>query len=63
MKDMIILISGGTGLIGSRLVDLLKRQGHQVRILSRNPTTDRGFLTYEWNIAEGKLDMEALDAG
>jgi hypothetical protein len=34
---MKIIISGGTGLIGSALADNLARDGHQVILLSRNP--------------------------
>ena len=34
---MKILIAGGTGLIGSRLVNSLTLQNHNVVILSRNP--------------------------
>ena len=34
---MKILVAGGTGLIGSRLVNSLLLQNHSVIILSRNP--------------------------
>jgi NAD dependent epimerase/dehydratase family enzyme len=36
-----ILISGGTGLIGSRLVDSLRASRVAVRILTRSATADR----------------------
>jgi len=31
------LVTGGTGLLGSQLVPLLRRAGHTVRVLSRHP--------------------------
>ena len=34
---MKLLIAGGTGFIGSHLVDRLLREGHEVRIFDRNP--------------------------
>ena len=38
---MKILMTGGTGLIGSQLCDALLRAGHQITILSRNPNVVR----------------------
>ncbi|NUO73155.1 MAG: NAD-dependent epimerase/dehydratase family protein, partial [Frateuria sp.] len=31
-----VCVTGGSGFIGRRLVDLLVRTGHQVRVLSRS---------------------------
>ncbi len=36
---MNILISGGTGFIGSALTDSLLRDGHKVWVLTRNPAS------------------------
>lgn len=36
---MNVLITGGTGFIGSALTGSLVQQGHQVTVLSRNPHT------------------------
>lgn len=52
-----ILIAGGTGLIGSRLAKMLRERGHEVRILTRRPSTGGQFF---WNPAEGSLDEAAL---
>ena len=41
---MTILLTGGTGFIGSRLKAQLERQGHTVRVVSRGP---QGDVTWE----------------
>ncbi|MEL7529882.1 MAG: TIGR01777 family oxidoreductase [Bacteroidota bacterium] len=49
---MKILITGGTGFIGSKLVPQLLAQGHEVGILTRSKkhTSDHPALTYlQWN--------------
>jgi uncharacterized protein len=57
---MKIIISGGTGLIGSPLAASLAQDGHQVIVLSRNPQAHSGHLpqgvqTAQWDgrTAEG----------
>lgn len=50
-----ILITGGTGMVGSRLQLILKEHGHIVRILSR----DRGQVY--WNPARKALADDALE--
>lgn len=52
-----ILIAGGTGLIGSRLTEMLREKGHSVRLLSRTP---KGKDQYAWDPARGVLEMTAL---
>ena len=52
-----ILIAGGTGLVGSKLVSILKEKGHTVSVLSRNPKVEGQFF---WNPAEGKIDESRL---
>jgi uncharacterized protein (TIGR01777 family) len=52
-----ILIAGGTGLVGSKLVSLLKEKGHTVSVLSRNP---KGEGQFYWNPIEGKIDEGIL---
>ena len=53
----VILIAGGTGLIGSRLSDMLREKGHVVRILTRAP---KGESQFAWNPAAGTIDEKAL---
>jgi uncharacterized protein (TIGR01777 family) len=54
---MKILLSGGTGLIGSMLTQALQANGHVVHILSRTPRTENEF---EWDLQNGTIDPDAL---
>lgn len=55
---MKILVSGGTGLVGSKLVELLKRKGHDVSILSRRPD---GPGVVHWEPGSGRIDGKKLE--
>jgi len=37
---MLVLVTGGTGVVGARTVDELTKRGHRVRIVSRNAEAD-----------------------
>jgi len=54
-----ILITGGSGLVGSVLSRLLSNQGYTVSHLSRNPT-DGDYKTFYWEIKKGEIDPEAI---
>lgn len=58
---MKVLISGGTGLIGSKLTALLVEKGYSVAHLSRSNRSG-AIETFNWDIAQGKLDPLALKA-
>ena len=52
---MNILMTGGTGFIGSRLVDALSAKGHHIYVLTRSPkqyadTTNISYVSYEYPI-------------
>lgn len=53
----IILLAGGTGLVGSRLQDLLREKGYAVRLLTRKPKADNEFA---WDPVAGAIDDTAL---
>lgn len=53
-----ILITGGTGLVGSRLTEMLIEQKHEVVILSRNPSRKNEF---KWDIQAKYIDKDALE--
>lgn len=52
-----ILITGGTGLIGTALTQLLREKGYQTIILTRNPkSTDQAH----WDPSTGAIDAAAI---
>jgi uncharacterized protein (TIGR01777 family) len=54
-----ILITGGTGMIGTALTRLLRERGHRVLILSRRASPgDRDV--FRWDYRAGYLDPEAI---
>lgn len=56
----IILITGGSGLIGTALTASLRRDGHEVRHLSRTKGERDGVVAYRWDIPRGFVDPAAL---
>lgn len=54
-----ILVTGGSGLIGTSLSDFLTQEGHHISWLSRNskPTNYQSFL---WNPTASEMDYAAL---
>lgn len=54
-----ILISGGTGLVGSALSRLLSNAGYTVAHLSRNPAKS-SYKAFKWDIENNYIDKEAL---
>jgi uncharacterized protein len=58
---MNVLITGGSGLVGTRLTELLLQKGFSVSHLSRKPTTNNGKIkTYHWDVAKGIIDERAI---
>ncbi|AHM61626.1 hypothetical protein D770_16860 [Flammeovirgaceae bacterium 311] len=55
-----VVISGGSGLIGSHLSRLLLKEGYQVAHLSRSIHEDKAIQHYLWDIEEGKIEEGAL---
>ncbi len=59
---MHVLIAGGTGFIGARLVKGLLEAGHEVSLVSRSGKSRfDGVKVHNWNPTEGKMDASALD--
>ena len=55
-----VLITGGTGLIGSRLTELLIQNGYSVTYLSREGGKVGDIRKFAWEPSEGKMDLDAL---
>ena len=53
-----IIITGGTGLVGTKLTELLIKDKNNVVILSRNPQNENEF---KWDISKGFIDKNALE--
>ena len=56
-----ILITGGTGLIGTHLAKRLLERGYKVALLSRSARSDHTIPVYQWNPDTGEMDDKALD--
>lgn len=54
------LITGGSGLVGKRLSELLIQKGYKVKHLSRNPKKEQGIETYKWDLSKNYVDPLAL---
>lgn len=59
-----VLITGGTGMIGKRLTELLVEKGYKVIVLTRNPSSVSYHLpsvSYaQWNIEKQTIDVDAI---
>ncbi|ACT95361.1 TIGR01777 family oxidoreductase [Dyadobacter fermentans] len=56
-----VLITGGTGLIGKRLTQMLLEKGYEVAFLSRKKATIPSVQVFEWDISKGYIEEGALD--
>ncbi len=52
-----VLITGGTGLVGTHLQNGLKEKGYQVVVLTRTPKHSNEF---KWNVKESYIDEKAF---
>ncbi|MBT4931352.1 MAG: TIGR01777 family protein [Flavobacteriales bacterium] len=55
-----VLITGGSGMIGTALTKLLLDAGHRVSHLSRNPVSKDGYTAYKWDLDQDFIDLEAF---
>ena len=54
-----ILISGGSGFLGSKLIPHLKSKGYDCSILSRK--IESGISSFHWDIKRQTIDLNAFD--
>ena len=57
---MKILITGGSGLVGSSLTKVLLDKNYDVAILTRNPSSDLDVKQYFWDPSKLLIDEDAL---
>jgi len=56
-----VVITGGTGLIGSRIIELLDSSNYDIRIYTRNPRESHDNVSYyRWDLEKGEMDLEGL---
>jgi uncharacterized protein (TIGR01777 family) len=55
-----VLITGGTGLIGTHLAKKLEERGYKVTLLSRKKDLDNYSQVYSWDPEKNLIDTEAL---
>ncbi|HEY3430174.1 MAG TPA: TIGR01777 family oxidoreductase [Cyclobacteriaceae bacterium] len=53
-----VLITGASGLVGTRLTEILLQRGHQVSHVSRSKK--QSVKTFVWDVEKGKIDSEAF---
>jgi len=54
-----ILITGGSGLVGKKITQLLERKGYAVAWLSRNPRKN-SQKSFSWDVDKREIDPEAI---
>ncbi|MES2629642.1 MAG: TIGR01777 family oxidoreductase [Bacteroidota bacterium] len=55
-----VLITGGSGMIGSRLSEMLNKKGYSVRHLVRHPQGNERFPSFAWSVRRNYIDPAAL---
>ena len=61
MNSKHILITGATGLIGSRLTKIMQQEGYRVTHLSRSREHDTGIRTFLWDVDRSWIEPGVLD--
>lgn len=56
-----VLVTGGSGYIGSALCDLLNSKGYEVRILTRSKNAELPYPSFYWNYKKREIDPAAVN--
>lgn len=59
---MTILITGGSGLVGTELTHMLTEKGHKVVWLSRTAGVKRGIKCFKWDYKNHYVDLKAFES-
>jgi NADH dehydrogenase len=58
---MTVLVAGGTGFVGPKVVHALRAEEHPVRVLARNPAKQERFRAWGCEVVQGDMtDAESL---
>jgi uncharacterized protein YbjT (DUF2867 family) len=58
---MTVLVTGGTGFVGPKIVHALRTEDHAVRVLARNPASQERFRAWGCEVVQGDMtDAESL---
>lgn len=55
-----ILIAGGSGLVGSRIMELLDTSKYEIRVLSRSAKSENGISYFKWDFDAMTIDENAV---
>lgn len=55
-----VLITGGTGLVGTHLIPMLKAKGHEVVVLSRSKDASKPYPIFEWDYKKEYIEAGAF---
>ncbi len=56
-----VLITGGTGLVGTQLIKLLQNKGYSIHVFSRNASKAKDQISYfKWDPQQGTYDSNAF---
>jgi uncharacterized protein (TIGR01777 family) len=58
-----IVITGGSGTLGTHLSKMLQKSGYEVAILSRDPKKVKDFKAYQWDVEKGTINEDAINNG
>ncbi|HID38768.1 MAG TPA: TIGR01777 family protein [Calditrichaeota bacterium] len=60
-KSKTVLITGGSGHIGSRLTTVLLKSGYRVIWLSRRDASVNNVTVYKWDLARKQINLQAIE--
>ena len=60
MEKKTVLITGGSGFLGTALSELLVKKGYEVRHISRQRNPNSTYKNFLWNLHEGAVDPKAF---
>jgi len=58
---MKVLITGGSGMVGTKLTNMLLAKGHEVAHLSRSSKEQKDVEVYVWDVKAGTIDANAIN--